>query len=266
MSIPDQIRALEELAAFDAELKILDDQLATERNTLNGLKANLKRLEDKLAIDRTSVAAMDKQRNELIADVRQMMTQLDHSRDKMNRSRNEREANAVQRELEELRKLIRDREDEIGKLTTDSDAQRVTLEATEGEAKKIQDELGAKEGDINSTLATVESQRAAKQVVRDDVSKRLPPVLYRRYDSIRSRRGSGIAQTTDGTCKACNMSLPPQLFHRLRREPLLEQCQSCNRIIYYVPPQIASAEAAEVARGDRCRAQGSPERRRLGVS
>ena len=242
MSIPDQIRALEELAAFDADLKVLDEQLASERATLNGLKGSLKRLEDKLAVDRAAVAAMDKQRNELIADVRQMMTQLDHSREKMNRARTERETNAVQRELEELRKLIRDREDEIGKLTTDSDGHRVVLDTTEAEAKKIQDELSAREGDINSTLATVEAQRTTKQAVRDEVTKRLPPVLYRRYETIRSRRGSGIAQTTDGTCKACNMSLPPQLFHRLRREPILEQCQSCNRIIYYVPPQVSSAE------------------------
>jgi predicted nucleic acid-binding Zn-ribbon protein len=248
VSIPNQIRALEELAAHDAEIKTLDDQLTSERSTLNGLKGSLKRLEDKIAADRVAVGAMDKQRNELIADVRQMMTQLDHSREKMNRARTERETNAVQRELEELRKLIRDREDEIGKITTESDGQRVTLEATEAEAKKILDELKAKEGDINSSLASLEKQRATKQAERDEVVKHLPPVLYRRYDAVRSRRGSGIAQTTDGTCKACNMSLPPQLFHRLRREPLLEQCPSCNRIIYYSPPPSAAGASAE---GDR---------------
>jgi predicted nucleic acid-binding Zn-ribbon protein len=245
LSIPDQIRALEELAAYDAELKVLDEQLAGERATLSGLKGSLKRLEDKLQVDRAAVTAGDKQRNELIAEVRQMMTQLDHSRDKMNRARTERETNAVQRELEELRKLIRDREDEIGKLTTDGDAQRVTLDATELESKKIQDELQAREGDINSTLTTLESQRAAKKAVRDEVTKRLPSVLYRRYETIRSRRGSGIAQTTDGTCKACNMALPPQLFHRLRREPLLEQCPSCNRIIYFTPPPSLDGPADE---------------------
>jgi predicted nucleic acid-binding Zn-ribbon protein len=236
LSIPDQIRALEELAAFDADLKTLDEQINAERSTLQGLKGSLKRLEDKIAADRNTLGASDKTRNELIADVRQMMQQLEHSREKMNRARTERETNAAQRELEELRKLIRDREDEIGKLTTDSDAQRVALEGTEAEAKKIQDELGSKEGDISSNLSNVERQRASKWSERESAAKKLPPVLFRRYETIRSRRGSGIAQTTDGTCKACNMALPPQLFHRLRREPLLEQCPSCNRIIYYVPP------------------------------
>ena len=65
---------------------------------------------------------------------------------------------------------------------------------------------------------------------------------------IRQKRGTGIAQTTDGTCKACNMALPPQLFHRLRREPMLEQCPSCNRIIYYVAAGSQPAEAESKSR------------------
>lgn len=243
MSIPEQIRALEDLASIDAELKTLEEQLTTERTALNGMKESLKRLEDKLAIDRGALGTMEKTKNELVADVRTMMTQLEHSREKLNRSRTERETNAATRELEELRKLIRDREDEIGKLTTEGDASRQQIEGTEAEAKKILDELHAREGDINAKLAGIEADKSTRTATRDAAVKKLPPQLYRRYDMIRQKRGVGIAQTTDGTCKVCNMALPPQLFHRLRREPLLEQCPSCNRIIYYVPPTVASAEA-----------------------
>ena len=242
MSIPEQIRALEDLASMDAELKTLEEQLTTERTALNGMKDGLKKLEDKLGADRASLATMEKTKNELVADVRTMMTQLEHSREKLNRSRTERETNAATRELEELRKLIRDREDEIGKLTTESDASRQQIEGTEGEAKKILDELQAREGDINSKLASVEADKSTRQATRDAAAKKLPPALYRRYDAVRQKKGVGIAQTTDGTCKACNMSLPPQLFHKLRREPMLEQCPSCQRIIYFVPPQAAAAE------------------------
>jgi predicted nucleic acid-binding Zn-ribbon protein len=236
LSIPDQIRSLEALAAIDAELKELEDQLTQERTTLGTLKANLKRLDEKRKGDTLSIAATDKARNELLVDVRTMMQQLEHSREKLNRSRTERESNAAQRELEELRKLVRDREEDINKLTSESDAVRTQIEATEAEIKKVQDELGASEGDINSKLGEVEARKKTRLVDRDVVVKRLPPVLYRRYDMIRSKRGVGIAQTSDGTCKACNMALPPQLFHRLRREPMLEQCPSCHRIIYFVPP------------------------------
>ena len=245
MSIPEQIRALEDLASMDAELKTLEETLTTERTALNGMKGSLKRLEDKLAADRASLATMEKTKNELIIDVRTMMTQLEHSREKLNRSRTERETNAATRELEELRKLIRDREDEIGKLTTEGDGSRQQIEATEADAKKIIDELQAREGDINSKLAAVEADKSTRQATRDAAAKKLPVVLYRRYDAVRQKKGVGIAQTTDGTCKACNMALPPQLFHRLRREPLIEQCPSCYRIIYFVPPPSVEGRSAE---------------------
>jgi uncharacterized protein len=243
LSIPEQIRSLEDLAAIDADLKTLDDQLNEERSTLSTLKASLKRLEDKLKNDTLSLAATEKARGELMVDVRAMMQQLDHSRDKLNRSRTERESNAAQRELEELRKLVRDREEDITKLTTEGDVARAQIEATDAEAKKLQEELGSSEGDINSRLHKVEAEKKQKLGLRDAVIKKLPPVLYRRYDTLRGKKGVGIAQTTDGTCKACNMSLPPQLFHRLRREPMIDQCPSCQRLIYFVPPTAPSASS-----------------------
>jgi len=245
LSIPEQIRALEELSSVDAELKILDDQLNQERATLAALKASLKRLEEKRKSDLLSVAATEKARNELVTDVRLMMQQLDHSREKLNRSRTERESNAAQRELEELRKLVRDREEDINKLTAEGDVVRTQIEASEAETAKLQAELGSTEGDIHSKVAEVERDREAKLGTRGAITKRLPPTLYRRYETLRTKKPCAIAQTTDGTCTACHMALPPQLFHRLRREPMIEQCPSCQRLIYFVPPTPTRAAEAD---------------------
>jgi predicted nucleic acid-binding Zn-ribbon protein len=244
LTIPDQIRALEKLAQIDAELKEIQDEVSQERSTLDGLKSGIAKLEEKLAGDGTSLASMEKARGELVQDVRNMTQQLEHSREKLSRSRTEREANAAQRELEELRKLVRDREEEIGKLTADADAARQQMDETTAEHRRLADELSSREGHINSKLGDAESRAALKSAERGAAVKALPAQLYRRYDMIRSKRGTALAQTTDGTCKACHMSLPPQLFHRLRREPTLEQCPSCNRLIYFSPPLSSVAPAA----------------------
>jgi predicted nucleic acid-binding Zn-ribbon protein len=245
LSIPDQIHALEELAAIDADLRTLDETLSQERGVLSGLKANLKKLEERLETSKSAVTANDKTRNDAITDVRTMMQQLEHSREKLGRARTERESNAVQRELEELRKLVRDREDEIGKLTTEGDAHRQTIETLEADIAKVREQLGSSEGDIHSKLGETEGERTNRAQGRDAVVKKLPTVLYRRYETIRAKRGTGIAAVTvDGTCSACNMALAPQLFHRLRREPLLEQCPSCNRIIYFLPPVAAAKQSS----------------------
>lgn len=248
MSIPDQIRALEKLAQIDVELKDLQDQLAQERSTLDGLRSGIAKLDERLAANRSALGATEKTRGELIQDVRNMNQQLEHSREKLARSRTERESNAAQRELEELRKLVRDREEEIGKLTADADALRQQIEKTEGEHKKLADELSARHGEISSRLGEVDGKAEGKKLEREAAAKVLPPQLYRRYETIRSKRGTAIAKTTDGTCRACHMSLPPQLFHRLRREPILEQCPSCHRIIYFAPVDGAG-DVTDIAGG-----------------
>jgi predicted nucleic acid-binding Zn-ribbon protein len=235
----EQIRALEELAAMDAEVKSLEEKLAEERGVLNALKESLKRLDDRLQVDRATVAAADKQRNDLHIDIRTMTQQIEHSREKLNRSRTERETNAAQRELEELRKLVRDREDEITRLDESTAAVRTAVEATETEQKGITEELAAKAGDIQAKVTKLEADKSERGGGRGDIIKRLPPVLFRRYEQLRGKRGTAIAQTSDGICNKCNMALPPQLYHRLRREPLIEQCPSCNRIIYFASPTEA---------------------------
>jgi predicted nucleic acid-binding Zn-ribbon protein len=249
LSIPDQILALERLAQIDAELKELYEQLAQERSTLDGLQSGIAKLDDKLAVDRGALAAMDKTRGELIQDVRNMNQQLEHSRDKLARSRTEREANAAQRELEELRKLVRDRDEEIGKLSADADAARQQIDITEIEQKRLSQELASRHGHIHSKLSEVEALAQRKRIEREAAVKALPAQLYRRYDMIRSKRGTALAKTSDGTCQACHMSLPPQLFHRLRREPILEQCPSCHRLIYFAPPDSTVGDAAPTERG-----------------
>jgi uncharacterized protein len=239
LSTTEQIRALEELAAMDAEVKSLEEKLAEERGGLSALKESLKRLDERLQLDRATVSSADKQRNDLHIDIRTMTQQVEHSREKLNRSRTERETNAAQRELEELRKLIRDREDEITRLDESTASIRTAVETTEAEHKRISDELLAKEGDIQAKVTKLEADKSERGGGRADIVKRIPPVLYRRYEAIRGKRDSAIAQTSDGTCNRCNMSLPPQLYHRLRREPLIEQCPSCNRIIYFSSPTEA---------------------------
>jgi len=239
LSLRDQIVSLEALAAIDAELRRLEDTLTEERATLANLKSELRKLDEKLVADRASLAEMEKTRSELMTEVRQMNTQIERSREKLSRSRNERESNAAQRELEELRKLMRDREDEINKLATLSDAAKKAIEEAEGQQKKIADELGGRESDISKQLAQAVAERDAKLVERGKVIGSVQPLTLRRYEQVRKRKGNAIAKTIDGTCLACHMRLPPMLFQKLMRGDAFEQCPSCARILYYEPPADA---------------------------
>lgn len=237
MSIRDQIVNLEALAALDAELRRVEGKIAEERGVLEAMKAELGKVDEKLTADRASLSEMERTRSDLVAELRQMAQQIERSREKLGRARNERESNAAQRETEELRKLQRDREEEVTKITSLSEAAKKAIEEGETQRKKISDELGGRESDVSKSLsdANVEHERMVAE--RGRLAAAVPATTLRRYEQVRKRKGTAIAKTVDGTCLSCHMRLPPMLFQKLMRGEAFEQCPSCARILYYEPPQ-----------------------------
>lgn len=233
MNIREQIEALEGLAAVDADLRELNEELLGERQALTEKKTRLQGFDDKLTHDRQSVEEMERVRNDLMQEVRQMSLQVEKSREKLGRCRTEREANAAQREVEELRKLYRDREVEIEKLVMLIDQARGEIERTEQERENLAGELGDNEGAVATHLSELEGQAAAKKKTREAFVAKVRPTVYRRYELVRKRRGTGIAHSVEGTCSECHMLLPPMLFQQLMRGEDFGQCPSCNRILYF---------------------------------
>lgn len=240
-----QIEALERLATLDAELKILEDELSRERGALSDKKQHLSELDSKLARSKDSVGEMDRVRSDLMTELRQMSVQIDKSREKLSRCRTEREANAAQREVEELRKLYRDREIEIDKLTALVDSARGEIEGTVAEREKLGSELGSSEGDVTNRLGDVEVQAKHKHEVRRELIKQVDNVLYRRYELVRKRKGTALAHTFEGTCSECHMLLPPMLYQQLQRGEDFSQCPSCHRILYFRAAGAAGAQSAD---------------------
>jgi predicted nucleic acid-binding Zn-ribbon protein len=51
------------------------------------------------------------------------------------------------------------------------------------------------------------------------------------------RKGVAICTATrDGLCSVCHVRLRPQVFQQVRHNDSIIQCDSCQRILYYVPP------------------------------
>jgi uncharacterized protein len=242
VSIREQIASLEQLASVDADIRRIEEELEKHRGGLEAMRAEVKALEERLKGHRDSVTEMEKARGELNVELRQMGQQIERSRDKLGRSRNERESNAAQRELEELRKLQRDREDEIERLASLGEQARVAIEDAEGKRSALAQSLEGSSAGVGATIVDLEKEKATRQTERADIVKRLPPVLYRRYESIRTRRPHAIARTSDGTCNGCHIAIPPMMFQKMLRQEEFEQCPNCRRILYYMP---ASAVAPD---------------------
>jgi uncharacterized protein len=235
VKLKEQIEALERLAELDVGLTAVEEELTARREVLSDKRQELKRLEDKFESTRASVGEMDRMRGELMQEARQMSVQMERSREKLARSRTEREVNAVQREIEELRKLYRDRELEVEKLNGLAEQVRGDMDGAGAERAALVGDLGANEGALTTLLGELEKSLAEKRDRRQELIKAVPPVVYRRYEMIRKRRGSALAHTHMNTCSACHMTIPPMMFQQLRRTEEFAQCPACQRLLYYRP-------------------------------
>lgn len=242
-----EIPFLEELSALDTDLRQIDEKLGKYRGEMETLVAEAKAIEARLKTDRESLSTMEKTRSELQTELRQMTQQIEKSRDKLNRSRNERESNAAQRELEELRKLVRDREEEIERLTGASDGAKSAITEAETKLADLTKAIAGTEAGSSSELSTLEEEKKAKTAQRETIAKKIPVVLYRRYENIRTKRPVAIARLVDGTCRGCHLAIPPMMFQRMRQSGEIDQCPHCRRIIYYVAQVENGGAAAESA-------------------
>jgi predicted nucleic acid-binding Zn-ribbon protein len=235
VSIREQIAHLEELATIDTDIRRIEEELAKQKGNLEGMRSEVKGLEERLKTDRDRLADVEKTRGELQVELRQMTQQVERSREKLQRSRNERESNAAQRELEELRKLQRDREEEIEKLTSLADAARSAIEQSDSKRGSLSDVLEGSVQGVTSAVAELEQEKEGRMGERSKLVPKLPTVVYRRYESIRTRRPYAIAKTHDGTCLGCHIAIPPMMFQKMLRQEEFEQCPNCRRILYYTP-------------------------------
>jgi len=76
------------------------------------------------------------------------------------------------------------------------------------------------------------------QQERAAIVPQIKPSTYQLYERARkARKGVGVAEAVEGRCSACHMAMRPQFSQDLKRGDQIMVCESCQRILYYVPPQ-----------------------------
>ena len=83
--------------------------------------------------------------------------------------------------------------------------------------------------------------RAARD--RDALVRELPAQAVALFDSVRNRRQTAVVEARDGHCTVCHVRLRPQVFNIVRANEQIVQCDSCQRILYYVPTPPKTADS-----------------------
>lgn len=129
-------------------------------------------------------------------------------------------------------------EDRILVLMEEADGLAAELKAAESglvQAKKDGDleraALGTERTSLEQELSRIAAERK-RQVGSTS------PAVFSKYDQIlKSRRGLAVVQMIGETCAACHVRLRPHVAQLVRRNEDIVQCESCQRILYYMADQ-----------------------------
>ena len=61
------------------------------------------------------------------------------------------------------------------------------------------------------------------------------------------RKGLAMSEARDAMCTQCHVRMRPQVYNELRRNESVFQCESCSRILYFVPIAVAARPGSPTA-------------------
>lgn len=228
----EQLAALAKIADIDAEALRSDTELKEIPERMAELDADVRRLGDMLEAERNQLKEADAL---LVAQEEELQNQsqsLARSKAKGARARNMREADAVERELDVIRRSMKEREEERQTLRTAIEKRRGSVAKHEKELVELQKFADEERAKAEARMGELRATRERVMVGRRELSAKIAADVMRRYELIREKRGAGAVPIRNGICGGCNTSLRPNQTIAVRKGETFEQCPRCQRLLF----------------------------------
>src|SRR5262245_40405503 len=127
-------------------------------------------------------------------------------------------------------------EDRILMLMEAADALTLELKAAEAAVAQAKVEGDAERKALSAERTALEGELHRLSAQRATRVAETSPAVFAKYDQIlKSRRGLAVVQMLGEICSACHVRLRPQIAQVVRRNEDVVQCESCQRILFYMP-------------------------------
>lgn len=125
--------------------------------------------------------------------------------------------------------------DEGDTMAADLKAAEATFKGEQAKADQARAALAAERSAVEAELARLAAERPTAAAGADARSL----ALYEQL--LKGRRGVAVAALHGELCTACHVRLRPHMTQQVRRNDAIVQCDSCQRILYFVPAAAAGA-------------------------
>lgn len=223
------------------EIQRLDNLIADAEERLAGVPEYLAKAKAELEEAQTGFDSFKEKydkdlnaKNEVQTAYEENKSQLEKAQAKLPEVKNNKEYEAVLKEMDVLKKNVNEAEYRLLELNESVDKYKAE---DEGVTKKLEDAKAAYESGVaqrdeeNSELT---SELAANKEAREEAAKDVKKSLLAKYDRVRKARNNlAVVRVDNETCTGCYIKVPPQLYVEVVKDKELLQCPNCQRFMYF---------------------------------
>ncbi len=228
---------LEKLAALqlvDLRIQKMEKEKEEIPQRLAFLDEEFKKEENAVIAQRAELERLQKERRHKEKELEEEMAHIKKTEARIFEIKTNKEYQAVMKEIENAKKLNRQREEEILALLEQIEELQKNLQQAEKKLEIRRKEYQRQVAELRQKIASFDQEMAEELRNRQDKEKEIPPDLLQKYHRILERRqGLAIVRVQNGVCQACYMNIRPQLFIELQKQESLIVCPNCSRILFW---------------------------------
>jgi len=242
-----QIAQLVALQKVDDAIHAMKTELEQAPLEVSTLEQGFTELEEQRAKLLDKLEHLQEQQKRLALEIDDDATRMKKSKSKLMQVGNTREYHAMLREMDNIEKSNRSREEEKLTLHEALQLDNARLEEISAACENLKTEFEEKRGTLPTRMNTAQEKLNILQKDRSTTGSAIPSPVFARYEFIRNRlEHPVIVPVNQGVCSGCHIAIPPQIFIELQRGQQILSCPNCQRLIYWdehftVPEESTSA-------------------------
>jgi len=225
-------------------LQQIDSHIAALRAEVASLPKHVAEIEAKLAGSKAKVEtataagkADDAARRKHESDIQDQQQKISKYRDQSLNVKTNDEYRALMHEIQFAEANIAKLEDKILEIMVAADVRKETLKKAEAELKAGTAENEREKEDVRQRTAADEKELAELTAKRNGLRAAVGEDALRHYDRVLLLRKTALAAVYQNQmCSGCSVLLRPQVFQEVMTNQQFLTCDTCKRILYYVPP------------------------------
>lgn len=232
-AVIDKLRDLYELQQIDSkidEIQVLKGELPMEvsdlEDEIEGLQTRIRRMEE-------SIDDLEGEISRHNANIRESEGLIARYTQQMDNVKNNREYEALMKELEMQKLEIQLSEKKIREANQGLYNKRETREAAQARLDAKQKAVEAKRVELAAIIEKTEKDEEKLKKKTDKARKKIEDRLLNSYDRIRKNYRNGLAVVTieRDACGGCFNMIPPQIQVEIAAHNNIIACEHCGRII-----------------------------------